>query len=96
MGKGLEHGECTTEELAPEEAVLGWSVAVTGRVTVSSCQCQCAAANFADVPSLRALPPPLPQRPLSSGSDNNVGFMEEQLCEPQMLPGGPTVLGRVL
>jgi uncharacterized Zn-binding protein involved in type VI secretion len=34
MGKGLEHGECTTEELAPEEAVLGWSVAVTGRVTV--------------------------------------------------------------
>jgi hypothetical protein len=36
MGKGLERGECTTEELAPEEAVFGWSVpvAVTGRVTV--------------------------------------------------------------
>ena len=29
MGKGLERGECTTEELAPEEAVFGWSVAVT-------------------------------------------------------------------
>ena len=33
MGKGLEHGECTTEELAPEEAVLGWSVAVTASGT---------------------------------------------------------------
>ena len=32
MGKGLERGECTTEELAPEEAVFGWSVAVTGRL----------------------------------------------------------------